>query len=266
MNEDLKNKNFNKKQIKLYEDELSRVALFKSLFQNEIQNLQDKDIEELRKTFEKKFPEDLLEDSKTMEALYTLGKRIEHLRDKYNPIKEVAIECVNAFLNTPGISDSLSPAMKVKERKGYLRQYILNFPRNIEIIDHLKTVGYRSELWTKDICIQVEIDNKKNLDENFRQTLLGCYGEYIDILQALDVKSITDTNQNVLKLEEIFPKDCTEAIEELQMRRACCAKIIDEKSVGHVRQSFFINRKLSLLIKVFILQYESTKFLKLFFA
>ncbi len=47
MGKDLDDGNFNKKQSKHYEDELSRVTLFSSLFQHELEALKDKSSEEL---------------------------------------------------------------------------------------------------------------------------------------------------------------------------------------------------------------------------
>lgn len=53
--------------------------------------------------------------------------------------------------------------------------------------EHLKSVGYHDNIWSRDHYIQVQIDDRKNLEENYRLALVGCYGEYVDILTSLDV-------------------------------------------------------------------------------
>jgi hypothetical protein len=91
--------NFSKKQIKFFEDELSRATLFSSIFSHELDELADKTPTELSEIFKKKFPEELIEDERTMETFNILGKRMAHIRDKYNHVKLEAIKCVNVFLS-----------------------------------------------------------------------------------------------------------------------------------------------------------------------
>jgi hypothetical protein len=33
----------------------------------------------------------------------------------------------------------------------------------------------------------VEIDDKKNLEENYRQALVGCLGEFVDLMKSLEI-------------------------------------------------------------------------------
>ncbi len=49
------------------------------------------------------------------------------------------------------------------------------------------SVGYHENIWSRDHYIQVQIDDKKNLEENYRHALVGCLGEYVDILKSLEV-------------------------------------------------------------------------------
>src|SRR5689334_20126452 len=63
---DLKRKEFNKKQIKTYEEELSRIALFKALFQEELDSMKEKTPAELSQIFRNKFPLELVQDDKAM--------------------------------------------------------------------------------------------------------------------------------------------------------------------------------------------------------
>jgi hypothetical protein len=60
-------------------------------------------------------------------------------------------------------------------------------------------VGYHESLWEKDLWIEADIENRKNIEENYKASLLGIYGEYIDILKNLypDMKSLPIDNEEV---------------------------------------------------------------------
>ena len=67
--------------------------------------------------------------------------------------------------------------------------------------------------------------------------------------------SSVSINQREIAIDKLFAGAYDEneilGVEELKERRAIVSKLIDEKIQNHPRKTFFVNRKLSLLEKVF---------------
>lgn len=56
--------------------------------------MSEKTPEELSVIFHSKFPEDVIQDEKTMESLTTLGKRLESMQDKYQHVRREATKYI----------------------------------------------------------------------------------------------------------------------------------------------------------------------------
>src|SRR5690606_25470645 len=74
MEHDLETNSFGKKTGSTYEEELSRISLFKSIFQEDLDNMKDFDAVEVRRIFHSKFPQELVEVSKYMEVFSQIGR------------------------------------------------------------------------------------------------------------------------------------------------------------------------------------------------
>ncbi len=93
-----------------------RITLFRTLFKNDLSNLQGKTQDDISEVFQSKFPEDVVQSSKTMSALLVLSKRIENANTKYPHstffiissifkryahVVTFACDCVSKFLEDP---------------------------------------------------------------------------------------------------------------------------------------------------------------------
>jgi hypothetical protein len=116
------------------------------------------------------------------------------------------------------------------------------------------------KIWARDHYIQVQIDDKKNLEDNHRAALVGCFGEYVDILKSLEVGNTIVIHDKEVKLAELFTEESL-TIEQLKERRSIATSLIDQKSSLHTRKAYYINRKVTLLSKEdqLSLEYEQQK-------
>jgi hypothetical protein len=151
--------------------------------------MKEKSAHEISHIFHSKFPEELIQDPKYMEIFNQLGRRLDYTRESLKHVRLVAIQCINKFLNAP-VSNGKPNSLKLRERVKNLNDYVFQLPKNVAIREHLIKQGYYPDLWLRDHYIQVEVDDKKNVEENFRLALIGCLGEYVDILKTLGVSSV----------------------------------------------------------------------------
>jgi hypothetical protein len=68
--------------------------------------------------------------------------------------------------------------------------------------------GYHETFWEKDIWIEADIENRRNIEENYKSSLLGIYGEYIDILKTLypEIKTLTIDSEEVQHKSKFLDK------------------------------------------------------------
>lgn len=244
-----------KKQVKAIEDELSRVTLFSTLFKDELDALQEMSTSEISEVFRAKFPEELIEDQKMMETFNIIGKRIQHMREKYNHVKIETSKAINEFLRIEVPLEALNP-QKLRKRIEHVNQWVFMQEKNIKSREQLYQAGYSEALFLRDHYIQVEIDDKKNLEENFRLALAGCFGEYVDILKTLDVNQKLVMQDKAIPLDQLFTEENL-TVEQLKERRNVVTTLIDQKIQTHSRKNYYINRKLTMLGKVSKLVYFS---------
>ena len=64
----------------------------------ELDRLQELTIDGISQVFERKFPEDVLQDPQVMETLSTLGRRLENMQPKFKHVLTAAVQCINEFL------------------------------------------------------------------------------------------------------------------------------------------------------------------------
>lgn len=46
------------------------------------------------------------------------------------------------------------------------------------------SLGYSEDLWKKHIAVLIETECRRNLEGNFKVSLQGLYGEFVDILKV----------------------------------------------------------------------------------
>jgi ribosomal protein S18 acetylase RimI-like enzyme len=192
-----------------------------------------------------------------MNVLTMLSKRIEHIENhlpKFTHVAREAIKVLNQFFvsELPQELINASNVEKLRYRKTHINNLVNQLPKNIEIKKHLMNFGYHETLWEKDLWIETVIEDRRNIEENYKTSLIGIYGEYIDILKTLypGIKSlIIDSNE--VPIEKIFCDDhqVSLSVEDLKSRRNVVLKAIDKKIKFHSQKSFLTNRKLSLLAR-----------------
>jgi len=117
-----------------------------------------------------------------MKSLTNLAERIEHSdtnRPKYLHVTTMAKKCLDVFFSYQVDANPLksaggvtmSPARKLSARRKMLEDHVFQMPRNVELRTHLTQLGFHEDLWLRDIAIRVEVDDKKNIDENFKSSL-----------------------------------------------------------------------------------------------
>jgi hypothetical protein len=65
--------------------------------------------------------------------------------------------------------------------RSLLKQYIYSY---IKFVHKKITLGYNENLWKTHIGVLVETECRRNLEGNFKVSLQGVYGEYVDILKV----------------------------------------------------------------------------------
>lgn len=162
------------------------------MFPNELEKNKDLSAEELNKIFQNKFPREVVEDQATMNVLTTLSQRIDKLTNrwyskKYKHVADKAIECLDAFFSWKPKPD-LPDNKILEERIKFLTRYVANLPKNEEIRyylglilddlssltcsrDHLLDMGYSLDLFWSTMTMNVTIDDKENILENFKSEL-----------------------------------------------------------------------------------------------
>ena len=102
-------------------------------------------------------------------------------------------------------------------------KYITGLEKNQQLKQHLLEIGYHPSLWKQNLYLLVEVELKYNTLENHKNALLGCYGEYIDILKSMDVTGVTIEEGKTTKVEKLFASNYDEegllTIEEVEKRK-----------------------------------------------
>lgn len=276
----LEERRFDSSAIEAFQDHLSRLMLFKNLFPQLLsERAENQSPEELAKLFLNTFPEDVIRDEETMSTLSTLGSRIDHITRQLPNFVHVAnttTGLLNDFLSwtppsdspaahshqssTPSSSSSISSASASKAdlarriyyRRKFLDEMVYNHPLNVALRSHLVNMGYHKDFFSKNLEIRVDVDDKRNLDEDFKTSLSALYGEYIDLLKELfpGIKHVTYEGADV-PLEDYFVENHRTSfrIEDLRARRNHAVKMIDKRIKTHPNHINLQNRKLSMLTR-----------------
>ncbi|XP_065897600.1 uncharacterized protein [Dysidea avara] len=241
----LQEKKFKKEIWESLSKQVSQIALFCTLFYDDMTSLVDYSVEDLHKTFESKFPPDVLGNEDTMNLLALCAKRIEHMQlPRYESLKVLLRNTLKHFLTVdlgPGTSEDSALSSRYK----LFDNHIISVPRNTEDMDLLKQAGYSPLLWSKKLSISVQTDGRCSLEENMRQTLLACFREYVNILTQMAFTHVSVDGENV-KVTDMF--DELLSLTELKGRRAIAVKLIDQK-LGKAHEGHFYDKKLTLLAK-----------------
>jgi len=191
-------------------------------------NLTEIEEEEIKQKFIDSFPSEVLHSPKMMQALNDLGVRCATLRStecgqKLLHIPNIALDCIKNHFLTTSVDSSLGEELRLKERKNELNYHVRNMEKNVEIRNHLIVLGYSPKLFKHDLEISVSVDDRKNLEENYKRDLCkSVYTQYIELLKLIypDQKTI-DINGTDLKLEKVFSDDFNQGLSlgDLKSRR-----------------------------------------------
>jgi hypothetical protein len=167
-----------KDQILDVQTKLSRVLLIRNLFPQDFEQVQDREPEEVLKIFEVKFPDDVAQDVGMMKILAEVSERIEALevdscRLNRRFVTQSTLKTLNLFFEPVSDEERSQAGSVLAARKQRVENYVATHPKFVEIKNHLLGQGYDESLWAKDISIRVEIDDKKNIEENFKSALIG---------------------------------------------------------------------------------------------
>ncbi len=162
--------------------------MFKNLFGDELEKNKDKTAEELNTIFQSKFPQDMIQDEFMMSLLTSLSLRIERITfalPKWKHVADFTVDLLNKFFTLELPDDALATNEAKKYRREMLDKMVYDLPKNQEMRKYLSSLGYSESLWEKDVWLDVEVDDRKNIEENFKASLIGIYGEYVDIYKTL---------------------------------------------------------------------------------
>eukprot|EP01114_Cavostelium_apophysatum_P014686 TRINITY_DN3869_c0_g1_i2.p1 TRINITY_DN3869_c0_g1~~TRINITY_DN3869_c0_g1_i2.p1 ORF type:complete len:1254 (-),score=367.64 TRINITY_DN3869_c0_g1_i2:254-4015(-) len=241
---DIDNKTLNRQRIAFYCEALSRIALFKALFAEELEVLKRKTPSDLESIITSKFPSEVIEDSTALTVLNSLAVRLEHMKHQYDQVERAALTSINEFLNVD-VPASVLPQDKLAFRVQHLNNYVNNKEKNVAIREYLVSNGYNPGLFDEDPRIAVVVNHKRNVEENLRLGLVGLFGEYVDILKSLHVESIEVSKGLEVSVNDLFSDDLS--LEELKRRRTHALRAIDAKK--EVFPLDFSKRRLALLSK-----------------
>ncbi|XP_064383534.1 uncharacterized protein LOC135332129 isoform X2 [Halichondria panicea] len=231
--------------------QLSRVALYTTLFQSDFTAVSSLSTDKLIDIFTQKFPREVLASHETMQLLVSCATRIEHMQSpRYDSLKFLLSSHLRHFLTltpsqaTPTSQDeAIEPKHDVMWRMCELEQYLAASPRNIEDKKQLLECGYSNRLWEEGISLSVRTDGSRSLEENMRQTLLACYTEFSQILLQMGITHVS-VDGELVKSSELFNDQLSLA--ELKGRRAVAVRVIDQR-LGQSKDGHFYERKVTLL-------------------
>lgn len=158
---------------------LSRVLLIRNLFPQDFEQVQDREPAEVLKIFEVKFPDEVARDPGIMKILSEVSERIEALeadscRTNRRHVTGATLKALGRFFEPVSDDERAQAGSVLLARKQKVEEYVATHPKFIEIKTYLLGHGYDEALWNKDISIRVEVDDKKNIEENFKHALIGC--------------------------------------------------------------------------------------------
>ena len=269
----LEERRFDATTIESFRDHLSRVLLFKNLFPTLLsEHAETYTPEQLAKLFLDTFPADIIRDEETMSTLSLLGTRIDHVTSqlpKFAHVAQATTQVLNEFFKwTPDPNSSsvvipegtsnFSPeqkselARRIYYRKQHLNDVVYNLAQNVALRSHLISMGYHHDFFSRNFEIRVDVDDRRNLDDDFKASLSSLYGEYLDIVKDLypAIKHITYEGADV-PLEDYFVENhrTSFTIEDLRARRNNAIKMIDKRIKSHPNHINLQNRKLSILTR-----------------
>jgi len=230
---------------------LSRILLYQSLTPGTLVELLPKlsqyNVSTLITDLEYELPKEVVRDDDTMDWLEMCTRRINDMQvPRYAKLKEVLSGFMERFIwkdeekveylsSGDMVSSTMSTKHTINEmqiksnatllqnRYQRLQRHVNDLPWNVSKRQQLEKLGYRQEFWWKPMdSIEVETDGMLNLDENLRQSLLSCYGEYVEILNRLDIPSITVDGEKV-KTGDIFTDELE--LPYLKGRRSIVLKV-----------------------------------------
>jgi hypothetical protein len=138
-----------------FRDHLSRVLLFKNLFPQLLaQHAETSSPEVLAKLFNDTFPADVIRDEETMSTLSMLGTRIERVTTqlpKFQHVANATTELLNSFFSWKPAPDMTTLDQQIYYRKRHLRDHVFNLPQNVALRDHLLSVGYHPDFFSRDL-------------------------------------------------------------------------------------------------------------------
>jgi hypothetical protein len=160
------------------------------LFGDELEKNKEKTAEELNDIFQSKFPQDMVQDEFMMNLLTSLSLRIERISfalPKWKHVADFTVDLLNKFfaIELPDDPSLATNETKIKYRREMLDKMVYELPKSVEMRKYLASLGYSESLWEKDVWLDVEVDDRKNIEENFKASLIGIYGEYVDIYKTL---------------------------------------------------------------------------------
>jgi hypothetical protein len=138
-----------------------------------------------------------MQDAEAMRILSTLGERIG-ITDtncvKYKHVTTFTLECLDKFFKLDLTSSADTNPGKMYQRRKYLDEVVYHLAKNQDIRSHLMQQGYHESVWQKDVSLKVEIEDKKNIEENFKAALLFVLSIFLSLSPALVIRC----SQNLL--------------------------------------------------------------------
>jgi hypothetical protein len=196
----IKGQRFKKESWDECQRDVSKLTLIRVVFYDELANYCDRPLDEVEQIFHSKFPQEVLLSNSTLDLLSSSSMRIEHTQvPRYAALKFLLTKLLKDFLTIPsselpGVTTETDGSGLLKARCLHLQDAIRSLPRNIEdwnkLIIHC---GYSEKIWTERFTITVTTDGSHSLEENMRQALLACYGEYTNLLMQMGITHVRIT-------------------------------------------------------------------------
>ena len=128
-------------------------------------------------------------------------------------------------------------------------EYVFELEKNKVLREHLIEIGYHPSFWSQNLYLLVEVELKYNTIENHKNALLGCYGEYVDILKSMDILGLTVEDEKDMKVDLLFTSRYNEetllTIEEIEKRRQIAiskiTSVVEEKKESENQYSLFLD-------------------------
>eukprot|EP00727_Mastigamoeba_balamuthi_P010806 m51a1_g6348 putative C-tail anchored protein (1629) ;mRNA; r:72962-79031 len=231
-------------------DQVTRATLFQALFAGDVREGCD-----VAGEMRERIPGDVATSAEAMSQLKVLAVRAEHVaavRPRYMHVVDALSKALRHFLefSAEGASDEERLRARRLELQRHLNE---DWPGNHRAIESLLRAGYSDRLWApgSDVSLVVTVEARGDAEASLRSSLVGVWGEYVDILERLGVARVRVADGTEMEPRRLWANSDYVALDDLRTRRRSATDAINRALASKPEEDayFFRSRATALLAR-----------------